>query len=300
MLPAGCFDLEVDAKMGISLPARSKDDGRGIGEHTSVLTGMASVMRYHLKTERQSPLPEETHNDDERNDTSELECMAQREFRFVVSMQWYSKFNKEEHKNTEFLLQPYPDLQIAYLKEEPSSQLKSSMVIVNLFPIQHAADPNSALNSPVTPFSEMGSLTIKTMLSFSTVANTSSMPTRTTTLKNVSKSGMFLPSLKKTQCRTKTLTASGTTRISINGLLPSLALVNSTEYIFSENIGILGDLAAGKEQTFGTLAARSMAWVGGKLHYGHPDFLNASYMMTCSGFRKHRKACTSTKISMWE
>ena len=38
-----------------------------------------------------------------------------------------------------------------------------------------------------------------------------------------------------------------------------MAIVGAREYIFSENIGILGDVAAGKEQTFGTLAARSMA-----------------------------------------
>jgi 1,3-beta-glucan synthase len=31
-------------------------------------------------------------------------------------------------------------------------------------------------------------------------------------------------------------------------------------------------IAAGKEQTFGTLSARSMAWIGGKLDYEHPDF----------------------------
>jgi len=40
---------------------------------------------------------------------------------------------------------------------------------------------------------------------------------------------------------------------------PPVAIVGAREYIFSENIGILGDLAAGKEQTFGTLSARSMA-----------------------------------------
>ena len=60
-------------------------------------------------------------------------------------------------------------------------------------------------------------------------------------------------------------------------------------YIFSENIGILGDLAAGKEQTFGTLLARSMAWIGGKLHYGHPDFLNAVHMTTRGGVSKAQK-----------
>ncbi len=68
-----------------------------------------------------------------------------------------------------------------------------------------------------------------------------------------------------------------------------VAIVGPSEYIFSENIGILGDLAAGKEQTFGTLAACSMAWVGGKLHYEHPDFLNVSYMTTRSGVSKAQK-----------
>src|SRR6201996_2747271 len=49
----------------------------------------------------------------------ELEHMARRKFKFVVSMQRYSKFNKEEHENAEFLLRAYPELQIAYLEEEP-------------------------------------------------------------------------------------------------------------------------------------------------------------------------------------
>src|SRR5260370_30566179 len=48
----------------------------------------------------------------------ELERMARRKFKFVVSMQRYSKFNKEEAENAEFLLRAYPDLQIAYLEEE--------------------------------------------------------------------------------------------------------------------------------------------------------------------------------------
>jgi 1,3-beta-glucan synthase len=44
--------------------------------------------------------------------------MVWRKFKFVVSMQRYSKFNREEHENAEFLLRSYPDLQIAYLEEE--------------------------------------------------------------------------------------------------------------------------------------------------------------------------------------
>ncbi|KAG8784149.1 1,3-beta-D-glucan synthase [Ceratobasidium sp. 428] len=68
-----------------------------------------------------------------------------------------------------------------------------------------------------------------------------------------------------------------------------VAIVSAREYIFSENIGILGDVAAGKEQTFGILAARSLAWIGGKLHYGHPDFLNATFMSTRGGVSKAQK-----------
>ncbi|KAJ6454011.1 glycosyl transferase, partial [Mycena vitilis] len=57
----------------------------------------------------------------------------------------------------------------------------------------------------------------------------------------------------------------------------------------STSSGIVGDLAVGKEQTFGTLSARSMAWIGGKLHYGHPDFINALYMTTRAGVSKAQK-----------
>jgi len=49
----------------------------------------------------------------------ELERMSRRKFKFVISMQRYSKFSKEEHENAEFLLRAYPDLQIAFLDEEP-------------------------------------------------------------------------------------------------------------------------------------------------------------------------------------
>ena len=52
----------------------------------------------------------------------ELERMARRKFKFVVSMQRYSKFNKEEQENAEFLLRAYPDLQIAYLEEAPKKE----------------------------------------------------------------------------------------------------------------------------------------------------------------------------------
>ena len=42
-----------------------------------------------------------------------------------------------------------------------------------------------------------------------------------------------------------------------------VAIVGTREYIFSENIGLLGDLAAGKERTLGTLSARSASCITG-------------------------------------
>ncbi|KAJ7748256.1 glycosyl transferase [Mycena olivaceomarginata] len=44
-----------------------------------------------------------------------------------------------------------------------------------------------------------------------------------------------------------------------------------------------------REQTFGTLSGRSMAWIGGKLHYSHLNFLNALYMNTRGGVSKAQK-----------
>ena len=45
--------------------------------------------------------------------------MVRHKFKSIVSMQWFSKLNKEELENAEFLLCAYLDLQIVYLEEEP-------------------------------------------------------------------------------------------------------------------------------------------------------------------------------------
>ena len=52
----------------------------------------------------------------------ELESIARRKFKFIVSMQRYSKSNEEEHENAEFLVRAYPELQIAYFEEEPAKK----------------------------------------------------------------------------------------------------------------------------------------------------------------------------------
>ena len=44
-----------------------------------------------------------------------------------------------------------------------------------------------------------------------------------------------------------------------------------------------------QEQVFGTLFARTLSYLGGKLHYGHPDFLNVAFLTTRGGVSKAQK-----------
>ncbi|KAF8344166.1 1,3-beta-glucan synthase [Cantharellus anzutake] len=218
----------------------------------------------------------------------ELERMARRKFRFCVSMQRYSKFNKEEMENAEFLLRAYPDLQIAYLDEEPSkvkggeTRLFSALIDGHseVIPETGRRKPKFRVELPGNPILGDGK---------SDNQNHAIIFYR----------GEFLQLIDANQdnyleeC------------LKIRNVLGEFETYNLSQqnpyaqwgqkefskapYIFSENIGILGDIAAGKEQTFGTLTARALAWVGGKLHYGHPDFINATFMNTRGGISKAQK-----------
>ncbi|KAF9078383.1 1,3-beta-glucan synthase [Rhodocollybia butyracea] len=209
----------------------------------------------------------------------ELERMARRKFKFVVSMQRYSKFNKEEQENAEFLLRAYPDLQIAYLEEEPPRKEGGDPRIFSALIDGHSefvADTNKRrpkfrIELPGNPILGDGK---------SDNQNHAIIFYRGEYLQLIdANQDNYLEECLKIR--------------NILGEFEELGVSSQSPYaqwyIFSENIGILGDLAAGKEQTFGTLFARSMAWIGGKLHYGHPDFLNAVYMNTRGGVSKAQK-----------
>ncbi|KDN41919.1 1,3-beta-glucan synthase component FKS1, partial [Rhizoctonia solani AG-8 WAC10335] len=239
----------------------------------------------------------------------ELERMARRKFKFVVSMQRYSKFNKEEQENAEFLLRAYPDLQIAYLDEEPAKKeggeprLFSALIDGHseFVPETGRRRPKFRIELPGNPILGDGK---------SDNQNHAIIFYR----------GEYLQLIKPDFGRRQYLQLIDANQdnyleecLKIRNVLgefeefrPSnqspyaqwghkdfqkspVAIVGAREYIFSENIGILGDVAAGKEQTFGTLTARSLAWIGGKLHYGHPDFLNATFMATRGGVSKAQK-----------
>ena len=225
----------------------------------------------------------------------ELERMARRKFKFVVSMQRYSKFNKEEHENAEFLLRAYPELQIAYLEEEPRKD---------------GGEPRhySAL---IDGYSEFNSQTGRRKPKFrielpgNPILGDGKSDNQNHAI--VFYRGEYLQLIDANQdnyleeCLKIRNVLAEFEEYSVSSQSPyaqwgqkefnvsPVAIVGAREYIFSENIGILGDIAAGKEQTFGTLQARSLAWIGGKLHYGHPDFLNATFMNTRGGISKAQK-----------
>ncbi|KNE64975.1 hypothetical protein AMAG_10642 [Allomyces macrogynus ATCC 38327] len=70
---------------------------------------------------------------------------------------------------------------------------------------------------------------------------------------------------------------------------PTLAMVGGREFIFSESIGLLGNVAAGKEYTFGTLTQRVMSYLRSRLFYGHADAFNFTFMATRGGVSKGQR-----------
>ncbi|KAJ7273703.1 glycosyltransferase family 48 protein [Mycena haematopus] len=225
----------------------------------------------------------------------ELERMARRKFKFTVSMQRFSKFNKEEQENAEFLLRAYPDLQIAYLDEEPGSRGGEarlfSAVIDGHSEIDEAngrRKPKFRVELPGNPILGDGKsdnqnhaiIFYRGEYLQLIDANQDNYLEECLKIRNVlGEFEEFNVSSQSpyAQWGHKEFTKS------------PVAILGTREYIFSENIGVLGDIAAGKEQTFGTMTARALAWIGGKLHYGHPDFLNATFMTTRGGVSKAQK-----------
>ncbi|KAF2096326.1 1,3-beta-glucan synthase [Rhizodiscina lignyota] len=224
----------------------------------------------------------------------ELERMARRKYKIVVSMQRYAKFSKEERENTEFLLRAYPDLQIAYLDEEP--------------PVNEGEDPRlySALIDGHSELMENGMRRPKfrIQLSGNPILGDGKSDNQNHCL--IFYRGEYIQLIDANQdnyleeclkIRSVLAEFEEMTTDNVSPYAPGtpppkkdpVAILGAREYIFSENIGILGDVAAGKEQTFGTLFARTLAQIGGKLHYGHPDFLNGIFMTTRGGVSKAQK-----------
>lgn len=225
---------------------------------------------------------------------SEVETMAFRKFRMVVSMQRYEQFSNDEKQDTDFLLKAYPHLQIAYLQkistsDDPDDDVYYSCLI----------DGNSKLDSEGKRIPKY-----RIKLSGNPILGDGKADNQNHAI--IFYRGEYIQVIDANQdhymeeclkIRSVLAEFEEYRNLNTNPYVPDMtteqlspvAILGAREYIFSENSGVLGDVAAGKEQTFGTLFARTLAIIGGKLHYGHPDFLNAIFMTTRGGISKAQK-----------
>ncbi|KAF2702635.1 glycosyltransferase family 48 protein [Pleomassaria siparia CBS 279.74] len=224
----------------------------------------------------------------------ELERMARRKYKICVSMQRYAKFSKEERENTEFLLRAYPDLQIAYLDEEPPANEGEEPRIYSALIDGHSELMDNGMRRPK----------FRVQLSGNPILGDGKSDNQNHAI--IFYRGEYIQLIDANQdnyleeclkIRSVLAEFEEMTTDNVSPYTPGIpnpnfnpvAILGAREYIFSENIGILGDVAAGKEQTFGTMFARTLAQIGGKLHYGHPDFLNGIFMTTRGGVSKAQK-----------
>lgn len=228
-------------------------------------------------------------DDDEYDKLEAASYTALRKFRIITSMQRLMHFTPEEKENKEFLLQAYPEVQIAYLEEDIDVETGDTTYYLCLIDGTCAILENGdrqpkyrirLLGNPILgdgKSDNQNHLLIFTRGEYIQLvdANQDNYLEECLKIRSVLAEfeEMSLPSDPYSD--------------QVNR--HPVAIIGTREYIFSENIGILGDIAAGKEQTFGTLFARTLAHIGGKLHYGHPDFLNSIFMTTRGGVLKAQK-----------
>lgn len=221
----------------------------------------------------------------------ELERIARRKFKMVVSMQRFARFSKEEMENAEFILRAYPDLQIAYLDEEPGAEGEEPKIYSTLID-GHSETLENGLRRPK----------FRVQLSGNPILGDGKSDNQNHAL--IFYRGEYIQLIDANQdnyleecLKIRNVLAEFEEQTpkkespyaAPKDATPPVAILGAREYIFSENIGVLGDIAAGKEQTFGTLFARTLTQIGAKLHYGHPDFLNGIFMTTRGGVSKAQK-----------
>lgn len=259
------------------------------------------AIRLLYSVEQFSGIPDKVNQD--KSIDFELDLQARRKFHLIAAVQRLSKFNDEENHAKELLLHAYPDMKIAYLIEEPSP-------IPGEEPIFY-----SALIDGSCQVLQDGSRKprYKIKLSGNPILGDGKSDNQNHAI--IFYRGEYIQLVDANQdhyleecIKIRSVLAefeemkapkhpygppSGPPRETGSRPRPNprapVAIIGAREYIFSENIGVLGDVAAGKEQTFGTLFARTLAKIGGKLHYGHPDFLNGIFMTTRGGVSKAQK-----------
>ncbi|KAI8970679.1 1,3-beta-glucan synthase component-domain-containing protein [Pilobolus umbonatus] len=226
-----------------------------------------------------------------------LDLIAHEKFRFLVTMQRYIKFNKEEREGCDYLLVEYPYLQIAYIDEQmdPDTGVITYYSVLIDGHCQLLPDgkrvPKYKIRLPGNPILGDGKSDNQNHAlifyrgEYLQLVDANQDNYLEECMKIRSIFGEFEHQDDSVDIN-KIYALQGQDDMT---LVDPVAIVGAREYIFSENVGVLGDIAAGKEQTFGTLTQRIMAKTGGRLHYGHPDFLNAVFMTTRGGVSKAQR-----------
>ncbi|CAO3697942.1 unnamed protein product [Rhizopus stolonifer] len=224
----------------------------------------------------------------------DLDILSRSKFKFLVAMQRYAKFSKTESEDAEFLFKAFPDLQVAYVDEVPSEVEGGETTFYSALIDGHSPMTENGKRKPYFRIRLPGNPILGDGKSDNQNhaiifyrgeflqlidANQDNYLEECLKIRNVLGEFEVLEPVQESPY------SSGYVKHHTS----PVAIVGAREYIFSENVGVLGDVAAGKEQTFGTLTQRIMAKSGGKLHYGHPDFLNAIYMNTRGGVSKAQK-----------
>lgn len=223
--------------------------------------------------------------------------MAQRKFRLVVSLQKMKEFTPEQEEAKEFLLRTYPELQIAYLDVEIHPVTKeftyySALIDGNCNVMENGQrQPKYKIKLSGKPILGDGKADNQNHAIIFCRGEYVQLidANQDNYIEECLKIRSVLNEFEEYFTPIDPYTSDSENPSISDEYSHPVAIVGTREYIFSENIGVLGDVAAGKEQTFGTLFARTLAQVSGKLHYGHPDFLNVIFMTTRGGVSKSQR-----------
>lgn len=224
--------------------------------------------------------------------SEELKVFSERKFRLLVSLQRYQHFSTEEKENISLMAEIFPHIKITYLEEEVDPITNETVYHSTLLDLSRRDENGEFIKK------------FRIKLSGNPILGDGKSDNQNNAL--VFYRGEYIQVVDANQdnyleecLKIKSVLAAFEefnmnfdeeyNPQVLNAYKEPVAIIGAREYIFSENIGVLGDIAAAKEQTFGTLFARTLAEIGGKLHYGHPDFLNGIFMTTRGGISKAQR-----------
>ncbi|QEU59953.1 hypothetical protein KDRO_C04770 [Kluyveromyces lactis] len=225
-------------------------------------------------------------NTDSADDKST--SIALKKFHMICSMQRMSEFTDDEKADRNVLLTAFPSLKIAYIVSEldkaSGRKIYYSCVIDGYCDIDGDGEyiPKYKIELSGDPILGNGK---------SDNQNHSIIFTRGEYIQliDANQDNYFEECLKiKNILKEFDDTSANSDIENVKDIAP-VAIVGTREHIFSENNGVLGDIAAGKEKVFGTFFARTLGYINSKLHYGHPDFINAIFITTRGGVSKAQR-----------